>query len=189
MFFIMFCEFFYLLSWALIGYLMSHAMLPGIFDLIPWIAAGAALFFAGFVAFFRSSRFEGNALRERDVFLSFRNAPPWRYAVVMLMRSPALLAAVFVYREAAALFGVEIPLLDMLGVLPVIFFGTLVPGPFRAVAVTMWPVLFEAQAGEMAAFGFVQHNFFVLFNAAIGLLFLRQANRELFGRPAEAPAR
>ena len=33
----------------------------------------------------------------------------------------------------------------------------------------------------MAIFGFVQHNFFLLFNAAIGLLFLRRANRELFG--------
>ena len=32
----------------------------------------------------------------------------------------------------------------------------------------------------MAAFGFVQHNFFILFNAAIGLLFLPRANRELF---------
>jgi hypothetical protein len=33
----------------------------------------------------------------------------------------------------------------------------------------------------MAAFGFVQHNFFIFFNAAIGMLFLRRANRELFG--------
>ena len=50
----------------------------------------------------------------------------------------------------------------------------------RAVAVTMWPTLFPDHAGEMTLFGFVQHNFFVLFNAAIGLVFLRQANRELF---------
>jgi hypothetical protein len=33
----------------------------------------------------------------------------------------------------------------------------------------------------MTVFGFVQHNFFLLFNAGIGLLFLRRANRELFG--------
>ena len=33
----------------------------------------------------------------------------------------------------------------------------------------------------MAAFGFVQHNFFIFFNAAIGMLFLRTAQRELFG--------
>jgi hypothetical protein len=32
----------------------------------------------------------------------------------------------------------------------------------------------------MAAFGLVQPNFFIFFNAAIGLLFLRRANRELF---------
>ena len=32
----------------------------------------------------------------------------------------------------------------------------------------------------MAVFGLVQHNFFVLFNAVIGLLFLRKTNRELF---------
>jgi hypothetical protein len=33
----------------------------------------------------------------------------------------------------------------------------------------------------MTAFGLVQHNFFIFFNAAIGLLFLRRANRELLG--------
>ena len=33
----------------------------------------------------------------------------------------------------------------------------------------------------MTNFGIVQHNFFIFFNAAIGLLFLRRANRELFG--------
>jgi hypothetical protein len=32
----------------------------------------------------------------------------------------------------------------------------------------------------MTAFGLVQHKFFIFFNAAIGLLFLKRANRELF---------
>jgi hypothetical protein len=40
----------------------------------------------------------------------------------------------------------------------------------------------------MTTFGFVQHNFFIFFNAAIGLLFLRRANRELFGAQQEAQA-
>jgi hypothetical protein len=51
----------------------------------------------------------------------------------------------------------------------------------RAVAILMWTTLYPAHPAEMAAFGLVMHNFFVLFNAAIGLLFLRRANRELFG--------
>jgi hypothetical protein len=32
----------------------------------------------------------------------------------------------------------------------------------------------------MSAFGLVQHNFFILFNAVIGLVFLRRAQKELF---------
>jgi len=81
---------------------------------------------------------------------------------------------------AAGLFGVEISFVQMIGVLPLIFFGTLIPGPFRAFAVALWPTLFPEHVAEMAVFGFVQHNFFLLFNAGIGLIFLKRANRELF---------
>ena len=76
----------------------------------------------------------------------------------------------------------------MLGYLPVIFFGAATPGPMRTVAITLWVILFPGNEGEMAAFGFVQHNFFIFFNAAIGLLFLRRANRELFGGEAAKSA-
>jgi len=182
MLFIMFCEFYYLLSWASLGFALEHERLPAAFRAIPWIAAGALLFFAAFVAWFRARRVPfGAALRERDLLRAFREGRPLQYATIVLLRSPAMVAAVYVYSRAAALFGVEIPLGDMLGFLPAIFFGTLVPGPFRAVAVALWPTLFPEHALEMTAFGFVQHNSFVLFNAAIGLLFLRRANRELFG--------
>ena len=179
--FIMFCEFYYLLSWALIGCLLTWALLPAVFHAIPWIAAVALLFFACFVWWFRAPRVPfGGKLRERDLLRSFRLARPLQYATIVLLRSPAMLGAVLVYSRCAALFGVDIPLGQMLGFLPAIFFGTLVPGPFRAVAVALWPTLFPEHAAEMTAFGFVQHNSFVLFNAALGLLFLRRANRELF---------
>lgn len=51
----------------------------------------------------------------------------------------------------------------------------------RTVAITLWVILCCGNEGELTTFGFVQHNFFIFFNAAIGLLFLRRANRELFG--------
>jgi hypothetical protein len=191
MLFIMFCEFYYLLAWATIGVTLRGDGLPEVlrvFRVVPVIAALALLFWVGFVVAFRSARFAGSRLRAREILHAFREAPPGHYGVVMLLRSPALLAAVFVYSRAAGLFGVEIGFGEMLGILPLIFFGTFVPGPFRAVAVTLWPTLFPEQAGPMAAFGFVQHNFFVLFNAAIGLVFLRRANRELFGAGAGSAA-
>lgn len=34
---------------------------------------------------------------------------------------------------------------------------------------------------SMAAFGFVRHNLFILFNALIGVAFRRRAQRDLFG--------
>ena len=83
--------------------------------------------------------------------------------------------------------GVDAGFGEMLGYLPVIFFGAATPGPMRSVAILLWVLLFPDKPGEMAAFGFVQHNFFILFNGAIGLLFVRRATRELFegrGEPA-----
>jgi len=184
MLFIMFCEFFYLLSWAVIGVAISWDVVPPLFHGILYIAAGAAVFWCLFVFFFRSARFAGSKFRERDLLKAFREGKPSYYLTIMLIRSPAIVGAMVVYKYAAGLFGVDIPMTLMIGVLPVIFFGTLVPGPFRAVAVTMWPTLFPEHVAEMTVFGFVQHNFFLLFNAGIGLLFLRQANRELFSEPA-----
>src|SRR2546426_927108 len=55
-----------------------------------------------------------------------------------------------------------------------------------AAVFAIFQLLFPERPGEMTTFGFVQHNFFVLFNAAVGLLFLRRATRELFATPTGA---
>ncbi len=179
---IMFCEFYYLLTWATVGVGLRGDRLPEVFGTLPWILCAALLFFAVWVLYFKGAFAKGSGLRDRQLLHAFRQAKWWQYLVVVLLRSPALLAAVVVYTFAVRLFGVEADFLDMLAFLPVIFFGAAVPGPFRAVAITMWAWLYPDNAAQMAAFGLVQHNFFIFFNAAIGLLFLRRANRELFGR-------
>ena len=180
MIFIMFCEFFYLLGWATIGWTLRRDDLPEVFGLIPWIACGAAIFLVAWILFFRTPLGKNSALRDRPLFKSFREAGGLRYLTIVALRSPALLAAVLVYTNALRLFGVEADYGQMLGYLPVIFFGAATPGPMRTVAITLWVILFPGNEGEMTTFGFVQHNFFIFFNAAIGLLFLRRANRELF---------
>jgi hypothetical protein len=188
MLFIMFCEFYYLLFWASVGYALSRDVLPEVFGLIPALLAAALLFFALWNLFFSGRIAAGASLRERHIFKAFREAGPLHYLGVILLRSPALLSAVVVYALALRLFGVEVGFVSMLGYLPVIFFGAATPGPMRSVAITLWVALFPGHEGQMAAFGFVQHNFFIFFNAAIGLLFLRRANRELFGETAPAQA-
>lgn len=179
MLFIMFCEMFYLLTWATIGYFVTRDSLPEVFGLIPWIAAGAAVFLILWILYFDGKLLPSNKLRERRILDAFRQAKAWHYGAFFLLRSPALLAAVFVYATALGLFGVEASFLSLLGYLPVIFFAATIPTPMRAAAITSWVILFPENEGQMAAFGLVQHNFFIFFNALIGLLFLRRVQREL----------
>jgi hypothetical protein len=179
MLFIMFCEMFYLLTWATIGYFVTRDSLPEVFGLIPLIAAGAAVFLVLWIVYFDGKILPGNALRERRVLDSFRQAKAWHYGAFFLLRSPALLSAVVVYTIALGLFGVEASFLTLLGYLPVIFFAASIPTPMRAAAITSWVLLFPENEGQMAAFGLMQHNFFIFFNALIGLVFWPRAQREL----------
>lgn len=182
MLFIMFCEMFYLLTWATIGFFVTREQLPEVFGLIPIIATGAAIFLVLWMLYFTGKILPNNGLRDRRILHAFKLAKPWHYGAFFLLRSPALISAVIVYTIALGLFGVEASFLTMLGYLPVIFFAATVPTPMRAAAITSWVILFPENEGQMAAFGFVQHNFFIFFNALIGLLFWRRAQRELFDK-------
>ncbi len=180
MLFIMFCEMFYLMIWATIGFFFSSGTLPDVFNIIPFIAIGVLVFFVLWFLFFRGIILPDNKTRNRRILHAFKLATLKHYLLFFLIRSPALITAVFVYTFALTLFGVEASFLDLLGYLPVIFFAATVPTPMRAAAITFWVILFPENEGQMAAFGFVQHNFFILFNALIGVLFWRRAQRELF---------
>jgi hypothetical protein len=134
------------------------------------------------VLYFRGVIFPASRFRDQKILHAFRMASLKHYALFFVLRSPALLAAVLVYTIALNLFGVRASILPLLGYLPIIFFAATVPTPMRAAAITLWVVLFPENEGQMAAFGFVQHNFFILFNALIGVVFWRRAQRELFDR-------
>ena len=181
MLFIMFCEFYSLILWATAGILLRWDSFPNAFHIIPWIALGSAFFFAIFHLFFSGTIGPGIALRERPIFRAFRLAKVWHYGAVIALRAPLVIAGVVVYTLALRLFGGSVSMEQMLGYLPVIFFGAAMPGPMHSVAILFWVLLFPDKPGQMTAFGFVMHNFFILFNAGIGLLFLRRATRELFG--------
>jgi len=180
MLFIMFCEIFYLLVWASIGFFFSSTGLPDVFQLIPYIAVSSVVFFLVWLFYFNGTLLPNNKLRDKRILHAFRLAKAWHYFMFFLLRSPALLAAVVVYTTALKLFGVDVSFLELLPYLPVIFFAAAVPTPMRAAAITSWVILFPENEGQMAAFGLVQHNFFILFNAIIGLIFWRRAQRELF---------
>jgi hypothetical protein len=184
MLFIMICEYFYLLGWATLGVLLQWHQLPTVFHAIPGIAGASAVIVAVVRLVFTGSLGVAPAVGARPLFRAFRMARLRHYAAVIALRSPLMLAASVTYALALRLFGVNAGVLELLAYLPVIFFGAATPGPMHSVAIVLWVILFPDRPGEMTAFAFVQHNFFVLFNAAVGLLFLRRATRELFATPA-----
>jgi hypothetical protein len=160
---------------------VTRDALPEVFGLIPVLAAGAAVFLVLWILYFWGRLLPSHGLRSKRILDAFRQARPRHYLGFFLLRSPALLSAVVVYTIALGLFGVDASFLGMLGYLPVIFFAAAIPTPMRAAAVTFWVILFPENEGQMAAFGLLQHNFFILFNALIGLVFLPRAQRELTG--------
>jgi hypothetical protein len=181
MLFLMFCEYYSLMLWASIGVILRWSRIQEVFHVIPWIALGSLVFFVFFHLFFSGKIGSGIALRERQIFRAFRLAKVWHYGAVIVMRAPLVIAGVIVYTLALRLFGGTVGFGEMLGYLPVIFFGAAMPGPMHSVAILFWVLLYPDRPGQMTAFGFVMHNFFIFFNAGVGLLFLRRASREMFG--------
>ena len=180
---IMVCEFYYLLAWALLGVAFGADAIPQAPVAVLGLAAIALPLLVVVSGALRGGRLdrvlEGRP-RLAALLHSFRRAPLRHYGTVILLRSPAMAAAVFVYAEALSLFGVSVSPRQVLGVLPLIFLSAALPIPLRAVASSLWVVLFPERPAELTAFGFAMHNFFIFANAALGLLFLRRAQRELF---------
>jgi len=145
--------------------------------ILPTVMGVAAVYLPLHIAYFRSG---SGGLREKQLLAAFRQARPIHYLLIVLFKAPNLIGAVVVYTLALQLFQVDVSLGQMLAFLPVIFLAAALPLPFHAGALLLWAVLFPDYP-EVAAFSFVMHTFFVLFNAAIGVLFLPRANRELFG--------
>lgn len=145
--------------------------------ILPSIMIVAALYLPVHITYFRTG---SGGLRETNILTAFRQARPIHYLLVVLFKAPNLIGAVIVYTFALELFQVDVSLGQMLAFLPVIFLAAALPLPFHAGALLLWTVLFPDYP-EVAAFSFVMHTFFVLFNAAIGVLFLPRANKELFG--------
>ncbi len=181
MLFIMFCEFYSLILWATVGVLLRWNSFQPVFHVIPWIALGAAVFFVLFHLFFSGKIGAGIALRERPIFRAFRLAKVWQYGVLSRCARRSSLRAWSSIRWPCGSLAARSVLEKCWAYLPVIFFGAAMPGPMHSVAILFWVLLFPDRPGQMTAFGFVMHNFFIFFNAAVGLLFLRRATRELFG--------
>jgi len=140
-----------------------------------------ALYFGVHLWYF--SRPRGGRLGQAPLLAAFRRARPRHYFLLLLYKTPNLLAAVTTHWLALPLFDMRIPFAALLAGLPLVFFFAALPiaaahlGPSQAA----WVYFFRrwAPEGGLVAYSLAAHLAFMLMNAAIGLVFLRRAAREL----------
>lgn len=147
--------------------------------ILPIVFAIAAVYLPIHILFFRGHLRIFDKVRKIQIFKAFREARPSHYFLLLLCKAPNLILAVVIYTTALSLFNVDVGFGQMLAFLPVIFVAAAMPLPFHAGALLLWTVLFPDYP-EVGVFSLIMHTFFVLFNAAIGVLFLPKANAELF---------
>ena len=153
----------------------------------PYAILGAYLLFH--LWFF--SRPRAGRLGSAQILQTFYRARPWQYVVLLLMKTPNLLAAVTVYWLALPLFGVTLPFMALLTYLPLIFFFSAMPaaaklGPSQAA----WVYFFGDRAPEanLVAFSLAAHLTFQVLNALLGLCFLKRAMHSLEDRAGPVTA-
>ncbi len=176
-------ETYQLTLYSFVGASLSGQLGHGVW---PWPYAVLAAYLAFHLWFF--SRPRGGRIASAQVLQTFHRARPWQYLVLLVMKTPNLLAAVTVYWLALPLFGMHVPLTALLTYLPLIFFSAAIPaaaklGPSQAA----WIYFFGnyASGADLFAFSLAAHLTFQVLNALIGLCFLRPALRSI--RVASAP--
>jgi len=148
---------------ALYGYLAAHLL---IFSLKPrWLAF----------------------LYEAKLLKAFSKAEVWRYLLLLAYKSPNFLMAVLVHYFALKFFDIDIPILDLLLFLPIIFFCAALPIGVAHLGTPQlaWVYFFNqlrdyASAADLLAYSLSAHFTFMLANGTLGLFFLPRAARELW---------
>ena len=148
----------------------------------PWPYAVMGVLLPLFLWYF--SRPRGGKIGSLQILQTFFRARPWQYLVLLLLKTPNLLAAVTVYWVALPLFDVHLPFMSIFTYLPLIFFFGAMPaaaklGPAQAA----WVYFFGDRASEasLIAYSLAAHLTFLVMNALLGLCFLRPAMRQLHG--------
>jgi hypothetical protein len=123
------------------------------------------------------------APRAWSIARTFRLATPARYAQIVLLRAPMFFVSLCLHYYAAQAFGIQIPFLQMLTFLPVIFMLAALPVTIAHLGTTQaaWILFFGpyAAAPRLLAFSLAAHLVFSLTRALLGVMWLPVAYFDL----------
>lgn len=194
----------HLAIWATCGMLSFPRRVPK--DLF-WVPAGYVFFWLFFLLYARLDFAPWRVLlspltryvpslrgrvriREWSIFRTFAQAPVERYVQFVLLRAPMFLVSLFIHFLAVKTFGMNIPFGRMMAFLPIVFMLAALPITVAHLGTTQaaWIFFFRdyATGSQLLAFSLAAHLAFSLTRGMLGLVFLPQAYKDLFGplRPA-----
>lgn len=123
-------------------------------------------------------------LRALPALRTFRRVSAAQLATILALKAPILLASVVVHHFALRLFGIHVPLVELLAFLPIVFMVAALPITVAHLGTSQaaWMYFFGDRAPEadLLAYSLASHLTFMLANGALGLLFLPRAYAELF---------
>jgi uncharacterized membrane protein YbhN (UPF0104 family) len=110
---------------------------------------------------------------------TFRRARLRHYGLTLLYKAPNFLLAVVVHYLALQLFGVSVPFVRLLGLLPIVFLVASLPVTVAHLGTSQaaWLYFFSAYGNDsqLLAYSLVAHVTFMVLNGLIGVGFLRHA--------------
>lgn len=189
--FLAFVEIYQLVIYSSLGVALVGSGIPGIGTV--YVIAYALL--AAWLIYFNGLRAAGISRPAPGLLATFGRAGLLDYLVILAIKSVALGLAILTHWAALQLFSIHVPLGALLANLPLIFLGSALPltvGKLHAAA--LWGYLLGTVGGyaspeSLGTYSLVAHLTFLLMNAAIGIVFLPRAGREIWEQAATRDAR
>ena len=114
---------------------------------------------------------------------TFVKARPRDYAIVFALKAPGFLFALVAHFFALSMYGIRIPLGNLIVFLPLVFMAAALPIAVAHLGTSQaaWLVFFAGSAPEakILAYSLAAHFVFMACNGVIGVFFLPRASREL----------
>jgi uncharacterized membrane protein YbhN (UPF0104 family) len=182
-------EFTHLVSWAMLGVIVSNGKAPMHLLLIaPAVAAAWLVFLLYAKLGLTPAVLRGKQPPQWSLLRTFQIAPFRRYVQVILMRVPMFFVSLVIHYFAARSFGIFIPFAALLTFLPVIFMAGALPVTVAHLGTTQaaWILFFGAYAPapRLLAFSLAAHLSFMVMRACFSLIFGVPALKVLFNDPS-----
>jgi hypothetical protein len=199
--FIALMEIYQLFLFSTLGVILYRPNSPAQLEIVGVLRVAyvvAWLVLAIVIAFFAYARRNNRARRwiargrSAAIVTTFMAARPLDYAIVLGIKAPSFMLSVMTQYFALSLYGIQIPLAQLVLFLPLVFLAAALPISVAHLGTSQaaWLLFFSGSApgAKILAYSLAAHFTFMFCNGLIGLFYLPRASRELTTLEVTAPS-